>query len=137
VKIVLDTNVVIDYLANRMPWADDSEKILHMVAQGEADAAITANTVSDLAYLLRKQLDAGSFRTVLMGLLEVVGIVEVNYQNCIGAFDFQMPDYEDALLAHCAKSWGADYIVTRNQKDFIHSPVPAVTPQEFIEKYMP
>ena len=131
-KIVLDTNVILDVLANRELFVDESEAVLTAGASGWAEAAITANTVTDIAYLLRKHLSGESLKTALLGLFELVGVLNVGYDNCVGAFDIPMSDYEDALLAHCAKTWGADYIVTRNTKDFSGSPVPAVTPCEFL-----
>ena len=131
-KIVLDTNVILDVLANREPFADDSEAVLTACLGSQSEAAITANTVTDIAYVLHKHLDRASIKVALLGLLELVNVVEVNRGNCIGAFDLAMNDYEDALLAHCAKGWGADYIVTRNKKDFSASPITALTPSEFL-----
>ena len=131
-KIVLDTNVVIDLLANRLPFADDAEAVFDVIGQGGVSAAITANTVTDIAYIMRKYLSRGNLKTALLGIMELCDVLEVNHENCIGAFDLSMPDYEDALLAHCTKKWQADYIVTRNLKDFRESPVPALVPGDFL-----
>ena len=131
-KIVLDTNVILDVLANREPFADDSEAVLTTCNGNTLEAAITANTVTDIAYVLHKHLDRTSIKAALLGLLELVSVIEVNRENCVGAFDLPMSDYEDALLAHCAKGWGADYIVTRNKRDFSASPITAITPPEFL-----
>ena len=131
-KIVLDTNVILDVLANREPFADDSEAVLAACNGSQFEAAITANTVTDIAYVLHKHLDRTSIKAALLGLLELVSVIEVNQGNCVGAFDLPVRDFEDALLAHCAKGWGADYIVTRNKKDFSVSPIEAITPPEFL-----
>jgi Predicted nucleic acid-binding protein, contains PIN domain len=131
-KVVLDTNVILDVLANREPFVDDSEAVMMASTDAHYESAITANTVTDIAYILHKHLDKASLKAALLGLLELVSIIEVNHANCVGAFELQMNDCEDALLAHCAKSWGADYIVTRNKNDFAASPIAALTPSEFL-----
>ena len=131
-KVVLDTNVILDVLANREPFVDDSEAVMMASTDAHYESAITANTVTDIAYILHKHLDKASLKAALLGLLELVSIIEVNHANCVVAFELQMNDYEDALLAHCAKSWGADYIVTRNINDFAASPIAALTPSEFL-----
>jgi predicted nucleic acid-binding protein len=132
VKIVIDTNVVVDLLTNRESFADAAEAVFNAATAGQIQAAITANTVTDIAYLLRKHLDREAIRAALLGLMELVEVLEVNGGHCIGAFDLPMPDYEDALLAYCAKGWEADYITTRNTKDFIESPVPALEPVKLL-----
>lgn len=134
-KIVLDTNVVLDVLANREPFADEAEAVLNAAAYGRVEAAITANTVTDIAYLLRKSLPGSAIKTALLGLMELLDVVEVNYERCVEAFDLPMSDYEDALLSCCAAKWGAEYIVTRNLKDFVGSPVKALTPGEFLGQF--
>lgn len=132
-RVVFDTNVIIDVLANREPFADDAESVLNLAAQGTITGAITANTVTDIAYLMRKKMNGDSIQTALMDLMEVLDIVEVNRASCLGAFGLHFSDYEDALLATCAKGWNADFIVTRNGKDFTNSPVPAITPGDFLQ----
>lgn len=132
-RIVFDTNVIIDVLANREPFADDAESVLNLAAQGTVTGAITANTITDIAYLMRKKMNGEAIQTALMGLMEVLDVVEVGRASCIGAFGLHFSDYEDALLAFCAKGWNADFIVTRNGKDFIGSPVPAIAPGDFLQ----
>lgn len=133
-KILLDTNVVLDHLMNREPFVDEAETVLNAVAYRQIEAAITANTITDIAYLLRKAMNRDAMKTALLGLMELVEVVEVNYERCVAAFDLPMTDYEDALLAHCAEKWGAEYIVTRNIKDFGGSPVKALTPSELLKQ---
>lgn len=69
--------------------------------------------------------------------MDVLGIVSVTRNDCLKAFSLPVNDYEDAVLARCAKRIKADFIITRNVKDFIKSPVKAILPQEFLSKYFP
>jgi predicted nucleic acid-binding protein len=132
-NVLIDTNVVLDVLGNREPFVQHSEAVLTLAAQNRIAAAITANTVTDIYYLLRKHLsDNEAVKTALMGLLELLDVIEVTKADCLKAFDLPMGDYEDALLACCAKRRDAEYIVTRNPKDFVNSPVEAITPGDFL-----
>ena len=126
-KIVIDTNIVLDTLAQREPFFAKSQALMQLVAEGKVEGAITANTITDIYYVLRKHLDNNSLKVALRGLMELLEVVSVTGDQCRQALDLPMKDYEDSLLACCAKSWKADYIITRNVKDFVNSPVKAVT----------
>jgi predicted nucleic acid-binding protein len=132
-KIALDTNIVLDALARREPFFEQSQAVIRLVAEGKTDGAITANAITDMYYILRKHLDNEALKAALRGLMELLEVMEVTGDNCLAALDLPMNDYEDAILACCAKNWAADCIVTRNTKDFTHSPVKAMTPKDFLK----
>jgi predicted nucleic acid-binding protein len=135
-KITLDTNIVLDTLARREPFFTQSQPVIRLAAEGEVEGAITANSLTDIYYILRKHLDKEAVKTALRGLLELLEVVEVTGNDCLAALDLPMDDYEDALLACCAKNWAADYIVTRNTRDFVHSPVKAMDPEDFMKNLL-
>jgi len=132
-KLLIDTNIVIDYLADRAPFADHSEKIIVSCIEGEIKGIITASSVTDIYYVMRKI--AGREKTIKMigVLLEIFDVVKVGKPDLINAIELDMPDFEDALTSICAKRAKADYIVTRNSKDFKYSQVKAITPKEFLQ----
>ena len=132
-KIVVDTNIVLDLLARREPFFSQSQAVMQLVAEGKVEGAITANTVTDIYYVLRKHLDNDSLKAALRGLMELLEVVDVTGDQCLAALDVSMKDYEDALLACCAKSWKADCIVSRNAKDFTYSSVKTMTPNDFLK----
>jgi len=105
---------------------------MQSVANGTVKGCITANTVTDIYYILRKHLDKESLKDALRGLFVLLEIAAVTHSECVEALDLSMTDYEDALLSCCAYSWNAEYIVTRNTKDFVGSPVKALTPEDFL-----
>ena len=131
-KIVIDTNVVLDTLGVRQPFFEKSNAVMQLVAQGKIDGSITANTVTDIAYLMRKYMSANAIKGALEGLMDMLEVLEVNRNMCYQALDSPMIDFEDALLAACANRWDADFIVTRNVKDFEGSPVSAISPEGFL-----
>ncbi len=73
----------------------------------------------------------------MLSLIDILEVIDVTKVNCIKALALPMNDFEDALLAHCAKRVKADYIITRNVKDFINSPVNAISPKEFLPHFFP
>lgn len=132
-KILFDTNIVLDVLACREPFFENSQAIIRLVAEGKIEGAISANSVTDIYYILRKHLDPVALRVALRGLMELLDVADVTVTECLNALDLPMNDYEDAVLACCAQGWKADCIVTRNEKDFLHSPIPALSPVDFLK----
>jgi len=133
-KLLLDANVIIDYMADRAPFADDAERIIALCAYSNVTGFITASTVTDIYYILRR---GASHATILAGLKKLfskLGILDVSAADIMRAMDTDFPDYEDALIAQCAAKAQADYNVTRNTKDFKLSSVPAITPTEFLSQ---
>jgi predicted nucleic acid-binding protein len=134
-KALIDTNVILDALLARKPFYQAASAVLLAIAEEKCEGFITASSFTDLHYLIRRELkDNGKTREILLGLLMVVGILDVTGADCEKAFELPMPDYEDALQAHCAKRHKMDCIVTRNINHFAGSPVPAVSPDAFLKK---
>lgn len=134
-KLLLDANIIIDYMADRAPFADDAERIIELCARNTVKGTITASTVTDIYYILRK---AASHDVILAGLRKLFSkleVLDVSKADLLLAMDTDFPDLEDALIARCATKAQADYIVTRNVKDFRHSTVRAVTPAEFLTQW--
>ncbi|HCY36687.1 MAG TPA: DNA-binding protein [Candidatus Margulisbacteria bacterium] len=135
---MIDTNIILDVLGEREPFVQHSSAILMLAAKGKISASITANTVTDIYYLTKKYLqNPEAIKNALLGLMEVLDVIDVTKVDCIKAFDLSMNDYEDAVLAHCAKRVKAEYIITRNTKDFTNSPVNAIAPEDFLLRFFP
>lgn len=132
-KIIVDTNIAVDIMAHRDEFLDDSAKVFTFCCSGLIDGFFTASAFSDLHYIMKKHIhDEESVRSSLCFWMNFIGILDVDFEDCKKALRSTMNDYEDALLSEVAKRHGVDYIVTRNVGDFKNSPVPAVTPKEFI-----
>jgi len=135
-RIILDTNIVIDALASRVPFNKDAEKIILHAAARRINAAITASTASDIYYLTRKYLkSAEQTVSAMKKLFTIVDIIAVNRMDCMSAFQTGITDYEDSLLYVCARKWESTYIITRNSDDFKKSDIPILTSSEFINKF--
>lgn len=135
-NVLIDINVILDAVTGRTPHHVSAEKLFLLVAEDKLNASITASSVTDIYYLLRKHLhDAYQAKQVLLKLFNLFEVLDVTRSDCEKAISLPMSDYEDALLATCAKRRKLDLIVTRNSKDFTESPVKAIAPDDFLANY--
>lgn len=133
-KILIDTNVVIDALTSREPWSESAEKIFLMAANHTIDMYITASSATDIYYLVRKYLHSMEKAKQIMGkLYSLTGILEVTGTDCMEALASPVNDYEDAVVEKVASRKDMDYIVTRNIKDYQEGNIKAVLPDDFIK----
>ena len=133
-KILLDTNIVIDILTAREPFVFDSVKVLAHIENNAIEAYLTANSITDILYVLRKEIPEKNRRQeIVKNILQILDIISVTKIDIFKAFDLEYTDFEDALQAQCAKKIKADYIITRNKKDFKDTAIHAVTPAEFLK----
>ena len=132
-KILIDTNVIIDVLLNRESFVDDSSAVLKLCESSSFQGFITATTITDIYYILDKNMtDKSLLYNALEKLLSIVEVCDVTKHNIFSAMKLRESDFEDAIQSDCAKSIGADYIVTRNTVDFKNSKIKAITPSEFL-----
>lgn len=133
-RILADTNVIIDALTSRKPWNESAEKIFLMAANNTIEMYITASSATDIYYLIRKHLhDADTAKTIMGKLYSLVGILEVTEADCIDALASSIRDYEDAVVEKVAARQGMDYIVTRNIKDFQSGNTNVIIPDDFVK----
>ena len=134
-KLLIDTNVILDACLSREPWNEAAEEIIIACAEERVIGCLTASSVTDIYYVLNKELhSADRAKQAVMKILTLLEVLDVTGLDCEKAFDLPMADYEDALLAYCGKRHKADYIVTRNPKHFNGSPVQIVSPDVLLKK---
>lgn len=131
-KLLIDTNVVLDVLAQREPWFGDSARLLAHIEQGGASGHIAAHTLTTLHYLLAKHLGQQKTAAVLIDLTAMLRVEPVDHAVLQQALALGWRDFEDAVQAVTAAQCQADYFVTRNPRDFRQSLVPVITPSEFL-----
>lgn len=89
---------------------------------------ISALSSPNIVYIMRKELDPEQITEILHTLTMVFSVVELREADFLKAAELPFDDYEDAIQSICAARTRADYIVTRNEKDFVNSSVPAIGP---------
>lgn len=133
-KILVDTNIIIDALTSREPFRVDAEQIFMFAANRIEDMYITASSATDIYYLVRKHLHSTEqAKSVMSKLYELFYILDVTASDCKEALLTEMGDYEDAVISCCATRNHMDYIVTRNIKDYEKSKVQAILPNQLIK----
>ena len=136
-KALIDTNVIIDYLANRIPFADDAERIFDLCEQGELTGVLTASAMTDVYYIMRKSIGHEKAMDCMKLLFSIFDIANVGKDDLLRAMESGLKDFEDALVAVCARRIKAECIITRNTSDFTKAAVLPMTPRNFMERFFP
>jgi predicted nucleic acid-binding protein len=131
-KVLVDVNVVVDVLLGREPWAGDSARLLDAAERKKITAYVAGHTVTTAYYIVARSGGARKAATAVTDLLRIVRIVPIESADFAQALVLGMTDFEDAVQAAAAAKIGADYIATRDEKDFRRSPVEARSPSEIL-----
>lgn len=132
--VLIDTNIFIDVLQDRIPFTDNSQAVIGLVTQKKIKGAVAAHSITNLWYILRKTHSDEERRNYLLSLFEIFDVVSIDKNRLVAALEnSNFKDFEDCLQDECAYAINADYIITRNAKDFESFMVKALTPEEFLE----
>lgn len=136
-RVLVDTNIVLDYLLEREPYGESAKKIVVACKQKKVIGCIAAHTVSNMFFILRKTYSVEDRRTILKDICKLFDVEGIDRLKIIQALDnSDFKDFEDCLQMQCAKSFRADYILTRNLADYRDSEIACISPEEFCEKYL-
>lgn len=132
-KLMIDTNIILDVLLEREEFFEDSKKILDLCEEKKILGFISASTATDIFYLTRKGLGSTEEAyKALAHILNIAKILSVTNNDVNTAFLQKAKDFEDCLLATCAKSNKCDGIVTRNKNDFKDFGIKLYSPSEIL-----
>ena len=133
--MIVDTNVVLDVLLGREPFAKAAVEVFCLIEESRADAFLCATTITTIDYLLIQSLPPTKARDALRKLISLFEIATVNRPVIERALGSKIHDFEDAVLAEAGQMAGADSIVTRNTKDFAGSSLKVFDPNEFLAQF--
>jgi predicted nucleic acid-binding protein len=131
-KLLIDANIILDVLQNRAEFVETSTIIWKLCETEKATGYVSALTFSNLVYIMRKELDPEKIEEVFQKLGLIFEFVDFTSSDLTKAAKLHWKDFEDAIQSVTAERLHADYIITRNVRDFVNSKVMAVTPQEFL-----
>ncbi len=131
-RILLDLNVVLDVLLSRSPWQVEARAIWNANREGRIAAAVSAITLPTVFYVVRKQADLGRAHLAVMNCLQSLTIIGVDRSVLEMAANLSGSDFEDNVQIACASVAALDAVVTRDPKGFTESPVPTLSPAEFL-----
>lgn len=137
-KLLLDTNIIIDFLAARKPYDEEASKIISLGEKGVIQIGTSALSIANTNYILSRQTNAKSSRNILdrfKVLIEIYSLNETIIELALN--DERFTDFEDGLQFYSALENQCTAIITRNKKDFKKSTIPVFTGEEFLAKIIP
>lgn len=133
-KLVIDTNVIIDVFEKRDQFYESSRKVLELCQSGKIQGFITSKTLCDIFYLLHSYLhDKDMTYKACDNVLKIFKVLGVSSNDTYIAYEKRTTDFEDCLLAQCAISNKCNGIVTRNVKDFKNFDISVYTPEDIVD----
>lgn len=133
-KLLIDTNVILDMVFQR-DGCDNSMKLFRKIRENGDSEYITASSVTDLFYIIRKEMrDTGRTYAVMENIFKLIAVLSVTEKDIQDAFGQKWKDFEDCVQYMTGKNNGADYIITANRKDYADASLPVQTPAAWIEE---
>ena len=132
-QVFLDTNVIIDYLGNRTGFYDDAAIIMSLAINQKIELYAAAISFATASYILSKNNDNNRIKTLIADFCKICKVVATD-EDCVNYAT--LSDFEDAMQYKCAEKAKADYIVTRNIKDFKTANIKVRTPEDFLEDFI-
>ena len=134
-KVFIDTNIAIDALKPNPDFETDAKRVFQLIWQGKITPYMCVNSLTDIFYIIKKVQGADKARNTITNLMTAVNIAPLNANDCSDALASPLNDFEDAIIAVCAKKTNADCIVSRDEM-FIkaETEVEVVTPGQLFAK---
>jgi predicted nucleic acid-binding protein len=132
-KILIDTNILLDVLLSRQPYYQDAAKIIVLSEKEIIEGYVSASAITDVYYITQKSYkDKQRTNDSLKKILEIISVATITGNNIYQALDLEWDDFEDSVQYIVGESISADYIITRNVDDFNNSTIKIVTPEQFL-----
>lgn len=133
-NLLIDSNILLDILQEREPFIIDSYKIWTLCETKQIFGFISAITFANISYIMRKQIQPDNIDHILKRMSQIFYFTDLKFSDLENAAALKWKDFEDAIQYVTAERINADYIITRNIKDFENTKIPAITPNEFLEQ---
>ena len=132
--LMIDTNILLDVLQEREPHVENSLTIWGLCDYGKSvTGCISSMSLLNIAYIMRKEITPERMQEIYISLFSAFKFIDLCESDLETAANMKWPDLEDAVMSAIAERINADYIITRNVKDFDGSKVKAITPEEYFE----
>lgn len=131
-KVLLDTNAILDYVLARVPWNNEANAIHEAMQSGRMEGCVTASSITDIFYVARRLIGKVRAREAVPLCLEAFTVIRVARESLEAAMGLAIDDFEDAVQVASAMEYGCDAIVTRDRLDFSNSPIAILSPKTFV-----
>lgn len=132
-NLLLDTNVIIDYIGQKPPFYLSAERVIAAGYFGDVTLWASAASLKNAFYVLDRYVDSVQIQRAIIKFCEVVSLVSLSEDDVLRAARLEWSDFEDCLIALCAEKAKADYLITRDSGGFARSAVPALSPDAWLD----
>ena len=134
-KILLDTNIVLDLLLEREPFCNEAKDIFTIIEADKITGFLCATSITTIYYLISKSIDKSKADQIIEKLLQLFNIADVNKSILFESLKNNGKDFEDSVIYTSAEYFDIDVIITRVKKGFKQSNVKVLKPNDFLEEY--
>ena len=127
-----DANVLIDYVLQRQPFFDQANEIFELSEKGRITSVVSLITIATTAFYAQKAYTPTETKQLFYHLTSFCDVLPSTSRNLEEALESPFDDLEDAIQNSIAQSAGCTAIITRNRKDFQHSTLAVLTPEELL-----
>jgi len=131
-RLLIDTNIILDIALNREPHYRDSANIFKKIDNKSLYGFITATTITDIYYIAKKEKGHVEAIDFITNLIRIVDVIGVDREVIINSLSSPFLDFEDAIQSVASSFNNIDFIITRNSKDFSNSEIKAISPTDFL-----
>jgi predicted nucleic acid-binding protein len=131
-KILIDTNIVLDALLSREPFVANAREIFILIENKELEAYLCATSVTTIHYLMQRATNKAEADSLIVTLLELFEVAPVTKDVLSDASVYNGTDYEDSVIYTAAKEVDVDMIITRDNSGFKNSSISVLEPSEFL-----
>lgn len=135
-KLLLDSDVLLDVALHRAPFVEDSRVIIAWCQLSPRSAYVAGHTIANVHYLLRPRRGDAIARSFIGDVLQFADVAQSSTASVRRALGLPMSDFEDALQSAAAVAADVQFILTRDIGDYKGSPVPAISPSEFVRRFL-
>ena len=133
-KILLDTNIVLDILLQREPFCNDAKAIFELIESNKINGYLCATSITTIYYLISKSDNKSLADIVIEQLLQLFNIADVNKNVLLKSLQNNGKDFEDSVIYTSAEYCSVDIIITRDKKGFRQSNIKVMQPKEFLNE---
>jgi len=134
-RVLLDTNIVLDVLLQREPFCNDAKTLFELVESNRINGFLCATSITKIYYLISKSVDKVMVDDIMDKLLELFGVADVNKKILVEALKNNGKDFEDSVIYTSVKYFDIDIIITRDKRGFRQSDVKVLKPDIFLREY--
>jgi predicted nucleic acid-binding protein len=132
IRLLIDTNILLDVLLAREPWAEDAAQLLDLVGRGKVEGFVASHAITTVFYIVERERDRRVALTAVSDLLSITAVVSIGAADLHRAMTIGLKDFEDAVQAAACLQIGGQFLLTRNGKDYRGAPVATRTAGEIL-----